>query len=128
MHLRYSNQSLSGLCLDDSNESKDIICAVLLAGAAPPMGLGMQEFRDDKNPLATKWLTPLQLANLAKTQGILYRKGKFSAEEDQLMHSAIQSYQQVSDFLIFFETGTYVSLLHQTAKCSQCSPTASHCL
>jgi hypothetical protein len=52
-----------------------------------------------KNPLATKWLTPPQLAKLVQTQGIFHRKGKFSAEEDQLVHMAIQSYQKVGHFL-----------------------------
>jgi Myb-like DNA-binding protein REB1 len=45
--------------------------------------------------LTTKWLTARQLAALAHTQGICYRKGRFSAEENQQVRMAIQAYQQV---------------------------------
>ncbi|KAI0284296.1 hypothetical protein BGY98DRAFT_948850 [Russula aff. rugulosa BPL654] len=44
--------------------------------------------------LATKWLNPQKLAELAKTQGLVYKKGKFSAIEDQQLSNAIQAYKE----------------------------------
>ena len=48
--------------------------------------------------LTTKWLTAPQLAALVQTQGICYRKGRFSPEENRQVRMAIQSYQHVGHF------------------------------
>jgi hypothetical protein len=49
--------------------------------------------------LATKWLLPQQLVDLAEKEGLMYYKGKFSAAEHQMVHEAIQAYQMVTGHL-----------------------------
>jgi hypothetical protein len=45
--------------------------------------------------LATKWLSTRQLNDLATNDGLVFKKGKFSAQEIGQVHGAIQSYQSV---------------------------------
>nr|GAT60000.1 nucleolar protein [Mycena chlorophos] len=55
---------------------------------------------DHAELLATKWLTTQQLSELAKTTGLVYKKGKFSAPEAKLASDAVDAYQknnQLSD-------------------------------
>ncbi|KAF7292326.1 Nucleolar protein [Mycena chlorophos] len=55
---------------------------------------------DHAELLATKWLTTQQLNELAKTTGLVYKKGKFSAPEAKLASDAVDAYQknnQLSD-------------------------------
>ncbi|CAE6455851.1 unnamed protein product [Rhizoctonia solani] len=42
--------------------------------------------------LATHWLNPAKLAELVKEQGLVYKKGKFSAIEEHQIEEALQSY------------------------------------
>ncbi|CAE6481778.1 unnamed protein product [Rhizoctonia solani] len=42
--------------------------------------------------LATHWLNPAKLAELVKEQGLVYKKGKFSAVEEHQIEEALQSY------------------------------------
>ncbi|KAL5636992.1 hypothetical protein ACGC1H_000839 [Rhizoctonia solani] len=42
--------------------------------------------------LATHWLNPAKLADLVKEQGLVYKKGKFSAIEEHQIEEALQSY------------------------------------
>ncbi|KAI0304180.1 hypothetical protein BC826DRAFT_902857 [Russula brevipes] len=44
--------------------------------------------------LATKWLSANKLAELARTQGLVYKKGKFSAIEEQQLSDAIRTYKE----------------------------------
>jgi len=63
------------------------------------------EHSDNAVLLATKWLNAQKLAELAKTQGqilstfyrqgLVYKKGKFSAIEVQQLSNAIQAYKEV---------------------------------
>ncbi|KAF8505698.1 hypothetical protein F5888DRAFT_1651153 [Russula emetica] len=46
--------------------------------------------------LATKWLNAQKLAELAKTEGLVYKKGKFSAIEEQQLSDAIQAYKELN--------------------------------
>lgn len=51
---------------------------------------------DEHNELlATKWLSSDKLANLAQTEGLVFKKGLFSADEKQASHVAIERYQMV---------------------------------
>jgi len=52
------------------------------------------EHSDNAELLATKWLSANKLAELAKTQGLVYKKGKFSAIEEQQLLNAIQLYKE----------------------------------
>ncbi|KAI0004938.1 hypothetical protein BJV74DRAFT_805827 [Russula compacta] len=52
------------------------------------------EHSDHAELLATKWLSANKLAELARTQGLLYKKGKFSAIEEQQLSDAIQAYKE----------------------------------
>ncbi|KAH9999800.1 hypothetical protein BJV77DRAFT_939505 [Russula vinacea] len=63
--------------------------------------------------LATKWLSANKLAELAKTQGLVYKKGKFSAIEEQQLADAIQAYKEENRIddagfidLVFAKNGT----------------------
>ncbi|CAK5267813.1 unnamed protein product [Mycena citricolor] len=44
--------------------------------------------------LATKWMTPKQLDDLAKTEGLVFKKGKFAATEIKLLNDAIENYRK----------------------------------
>lgn len=51
---------------------------------------------DEHNELlATKWLSSDKLAQLVQSEGLVYRKGPFSADEKQLLTVAIEQYQMV---------------------------------
>ncbi|KAI9448110.1 hypothetical protein H4582DRAFT_2139866 [Lactarius indigo] len=51
---------------------------------------------DHADLLATKWLSANKLAELARTQGLVYKKGKFSAIEEQQIAGAIGAYKEVN--------------------------------
>ncbi|KAH9062775.1 hypothetical protein EDB87DRAFT_1605825 [Lactarius vividus] len=51
---------------------------------------------DHADLLATKWLSANKLAELARTQGLVYKKGKFSAIEEQQIAGAIEAYKGVN--------------------------------
>ncbi|CAK5283068.1 unnamed protein product [Mycena citricolor] len=44
--------------------------------------------------LATKWMTPKQLDDLAQTEGLVFKKGKFAATEIKLLNDAIENYRK----------------------------------
>ncbi|KAG6821569.1 hypothetical protein H0H93_000078 [Arthromyces matolae] len=48
--------------------------------------------------LATKWLSATKLAELVRTEGLIYKKGKFSATEDELLKKAIERFQTTRGF------------------------------
>lgn len=43
--------------------------------------------------LANKWLNAAKLAELVKTEGLVYKKGKFSAIEEQQLKTALEDYR-----------------------------------
>ncbi|GLB33968.1 putative myb-like DNA-binding domain containing potein [Lyophyllum shimeji] len=43
--------------------------------------------------LANKWLNASKLAELVKTEGLVYKKGKFSAIEEQQLKTALENYR-----------------------------------
>ncbi|KAH7887607.1 hypothetical protein F5I97DRAFT_1805530 [Phlebopus sp. FC_14] len=43
--------------------------------------------------LANKWMNASKLAELVKTQGLVYKKGKFSAIEEQQLRTAIETFK-----------------------------------
>ncbi|KAE9410172.1 hypothetical protein BT96DRAFT_805926 [Gymnopus androsaceus JB14] len=47
---------------------------------------------EDALLLSTKWMSPAKLAGLSKSRGLVYKKGKFSAIEEQQLNSAIERY------------------------------------
>ncbi|KAF9076827.1 hypothetical protein BDP27DRAFT_1312657 [Rhodocollybia butyracea] len=49
---------------------------------------------EDAHMLATKWLPSNKLAELARTRGLVYKKGKFSAIEERQLNDAIEHYVQ----------------------------------
>ncbi|PPQ64629.1 hypothetical protein CVT24_008366 [Panaeolus cyanescens] len=49
---------------------------------------------DHAHLLANKWLNTNKLAELVKTEGLVYKKGKFSAIEEHQLESAIKKYQE----------------------------------
>lgn len=51
---------------------------------------------DHAELLATKWLSANKLAELARTQGLVYKKGKFSAIEEQQLANAIEAYKDAN--------------------------------
>lgn len=50
--------------------------------------------------LANKWMNASKLAELVKTQGLVYKKGKFSAIEEQQLKTAIDDFKAVSPFFL----------------------------
>ncbi|KAF8165542.1 hypothetical protein B0H34DRAFT_647541 [Crassisporium funariophilum] len=48
---------------------------------------------DHAHILANKWLNASKLAELVRDEGLVYKKGKFSAIEEQQLRSAIERYQ-----------------------------------
>jgi hypothetical protein len=52
---------------------------------------------DHVDLLATKWLKSAELAELVKTDGLQYKKGKFSEEEQLSLREAIARYQEVCE-------------------------------
>ncbi|PPQ65964.1 hypothetical protein CVT26_010726 [Gymnopilus dilepis] len=52
---------------------------------------------DHAHLLATKWLNASKLAELVRDEGLVYKKGKFSAIEEQQLRSAIENYQHSKD-------------------------------
>ncbi|KAI0307235.1 hypothetical protein B0F90DRAFT_1686511 [Multifurca ochricompacta] len=61
------------------------------------------EHSDHAELLATKWLSANKLAELARTQGLVYKKGKFSAIEEQQLSDAIQAYKEVGQVICFLD-------------------------
>ncbi|KAJ7228498.1 hypothetical protein GGX14DRAFT_413437 [Mycena pura] len=57
----------------------------------PPSG--PQTTPDHALLLTTKWLSPTQLAELVKNEGLVYKKGKFSAVEAKQINEAIETYR-----------------------------------
>ncbi|KAG6911243.1 hypothetical protein DXG01_003110 [Tephrocybe rancida] len=53
---------------------------------------------DHAHLLATKWLNAAKLAELVKTEGLIYRKGKFSANEEEQLEAAIENYRATRAF------------------------------
>jgi hypothetical protein len=45
--------------------------------------------------LATKWLSARKLAEMVETEGLVYKKGKFSATEERQVREAIESHKTV---------------------------------
>ncbi|PFH51275.1 hypothetical protein AMATHDRAFT_142885 [Amanita thiersii Skay4041] len=43
--------------------------------------------------LANKWLNPSKLSDLVEKEGLVYKKGKFSTTEEQLLKAAIENYR-----------------------------------
>ncbi|KAH7914403.1 hypothetical protein BJ138DRAFT_1143950 [Hygrophoropsis aurantiaca] len=48
---------------------------------------------DHAHMLANKWMNASKLAELVKTQGLVYKKGKFSAIEEQQLTNAIENFR-----------------------------------
>ncbi|KAH9179777.1 hypothetical protein EDB89DRAFT_1923153 [Lactarius sanguifluus] len=58
---------------------------------------------DHADLLATKWLSANKLSELAKTQGLVYKKGKFSAIEEQQIAGAIEAYKEAGFLGLVFD-------------------------
>ncbi|KAK7060487.1 RNA polymerase I enhancer binding protein [Paramarasmius palmivorus] len=56
---------------------------------------------EDAYILANRWLSASKLDDLARTRGLVYKKGKFSNIEDQQLESAIEQYRVVRDRGVF---------------------------
>ncbi|KAF9464388.1 hypothetical protein BDZ94DRAFT_1162036 [Collybia nuda] len=48
--------------------------------------------------LANKWLNAGKLSELVRTEGLVYKKGKFSAIEEQQLKAAIENYRMLKQF------------------------------
>ncbi|KAF9055505.1 hypothetical protein BDZ89DRAFT_937914 [Hymenopellis radicata] len=68
----------------------------ILASGTQPLLAVSEGFTsgDHAYMLANKWLSTTQLAELVKSQGLVYKKGKFSVLEEQQLNSAIEQYCQ----------------------------------
>lgn len=64
--------------------------AVTMPLAPPPEGDELSQL------LHTKWLSTGRLNELAKSRGLVYKKGKFSATEEHQVRSAIDNFRVVS--------------------------------
>ncbi|KAF8663432.1 hypothetical protein AX16_001002 [Volvariella volvacea WC 439] len=62
-----------------------------LDAAIPPYGQHTNP--DHAHLLANRWLSANKLAELVQKQGLVYKKGKFSAIEEQQLKSAIENYR-----------------------------------
>ncbi|KAF9268135.1 hypothetical protein L218DRAFT_853597 [Marasmius fiardii PR-910] len=51
---------------------------------------------EDAHMLATKWLSATKLDDLARTRGLVFKKGKFSTIEEQQLDNAIENYRIAS--------------------------------
>jgi hypothetical protein len=66
----------------------------------PPVdNLKKQNTPENAELLATKWLSTKQLLDLARSEGLVYKVGKFSLEEKTTIGSAIEAYRQVISLL-----------------------------
>ncbi|EPQ59077.1 hypothetical protein GLOTRDRAFT_33370 [Gloeophyllum trabeum ATCC 11539] len=71
---------------DDTRKAQKKIDNAMLVPDTPPNAA-------HANLLATKWLNTTKLAELAETQGLVYKKGKFSAIEEEQLKNAIEHYR-----------------------------------
>ncbi|KAG6833913.1 hypothetical protein H0H87_007924 [Tephrocybe sp. NHM501043] len=55
---------------------------------------------DHQHLLTTKWMSATKLGELAKSEGLVYKKGKFSASEEERLEAAIENYRVVRLSLI----------------------------
>ncbi|KAJ7590842.1 hypothetical protein C8J56DRAFT_783232 [Mycena floridula] len=60
---------------------------------APALAVEQYTSEDHAHILATKWLTTGQLAEMVRTTGLVYKKGKFSATETQQVRDAVEHYR-----------------------------------
>ncbi|QRV87574.1 Myb-like DNA-binding domain protein [Ceratobasidium sp. AG-Ba] len=58
----------------------------------PPQPTGQIVNTEHADILATHWLNPAKLSELVKSQGLVYKKGKFSAIEEHQIEEALQKY------------------------------------
>lgn len=69
------------------------------SSSATPSGRG-----NDDSPhadiLATKWLNARKLKEMVDTEGLVYKKGKFSATEEQQLTEAMENYKKVSSVVL----------------------------
>ncbi|RDB22752.1 DNA-binding protein REB1 [Hypsizygus marmoreus] len=61
-------------------------------------GTGHHTSPDHAYILANKWLNAAKLAELVKTEGLVYKKGKFSAIEEEQLKAAIENYRLQRSF------------------------------
>ena len=64
----------------------------------PPPSVQRTESEKEKSHaeiLCTKWLSPTKLAALVESDGLVYKKGKFSAIEEKQLQDAIEAHKQV---------------------------------
>ncbi|KAI0751112.1 hypothetical protein C8Q80DRAFT_1099926 [Daedaleopsis nitida] len=66
--------------------------AVGAQDAAEPAPL-QHDNPDHAHMLANVWMNPSKLAELVRTEGLVYKKGKFSATEDAQLNAAIERYR-----------------------------------
>ncbi|KLO08456.1 hypothetical protein SCHPADRAFT_835344 [Schizopora paradoxa] len=61
---------------------------------------GTEDNAEHAHLLSTRWLTPQKLAELVKTKGVVYKKGKFSVTEEEQIKQAIEQYQRQHDLTL----------------------------
>ncbi|KXN89584.1 DNA-binding protein REB1 [Leucoagaricus sp. SymC.cos] len=65
---------------------------------APPSVPEQHGNPDHATLLSTRWLGASKLAELVRTEGLVYKKGKFSAIEEQALQDAIKNYCAKMDY------------------------------
>ena len=68
-----------------------------------PVEISIDDFHGNQNEyhahlLATKWLNSSSLKELEQNEGLRYKKGKFSAIEEQLLKDAIEAFRIAHDY------------------------------
>ena len=66
-----------------------------MAPAQPQRVEGDPEPTDHAWLLAHKWMSSAKLQEMVKAEGLVYKKGKFSAIEENALKNAIQQYREV---------------------------------
>ncbi|KAJ7684010.1 hypothetical protein B0H17DRAFT_941295 [Mycena rosella] len=59
----------------------------------PSASSGPPTRSDHEHLLATKWMGPTKLAELVRSEGLVYKKGKFTAVEIKLINDAVENYR-----------------------------------
>lgn len=67
--------------------------------------------------LANKWMNAAKLAEMVKNQGLVYKKGKFSAIEEKQLKDAIEQYRVVSRFVTLFIIDILTTVLWIYSAC-----------
>lgn len=67
---------------------------------ATPVASNVQSIDRHADLLATKWLNARKLAELVESEGLVFKKGKFSATEERQINEAIEEHKKVRPVIL----------------------------